>query len=68
MSTENLELKGTKQTGTEDATSYQIIEEGEETASVKEVWQLDPSRHSKWYQVKTKRDLKIGLSLVRVTA
>ena len=44
MSTENLELKGTK-----DATSHQIIEEGEETASVEEVWRLDPSRHSKWY-------------------
>ena len=33
----NLELKGTKETGTNDATSYQIIEEGEETASVEEV-------------------------------
>ena len=58
MSTENLELKGTK-----DATSHQIIEEGEETASVEEVWRLDPSRHSKWYRVKTKRELEIGLSL-----
>ena len=38
ISTENLELKGTKETGTKDATSYQIIEEGEETARVKEVW------------------------------
>ena len=67
-STENLELKGTKETGTKDATSYQIIEEGEETASVKEVWRLDPSRYSKWYRVKTKGELEIGLSLVRVTA
>ena len=33
MSTENLELKGKK-----DATSHQIIEEGEEMASVEEVW------------------------------
>ena len=32
-STENLELKGTKESGTKDATSYQIIGEGEETAS-----------------------------------
>ena len=54
-STENLELKGTKESGTKDATSYQIIGEGEETASVKGVWQLDPSRYSKWYRVKTKR-------------
>ena len=68
MSTENLELKGTKETGTKDATSYQIIEEGEETASVNEVWRLDPLRYSKWYRVKTKRELEIGLSLVRVTA
>ena len=67
-STENLELKGTKETGTKDATSYQIIEEGEETASVEEVWRLDPSRYSKWYRVKTKGELEIGLSLVRVTA
>ena len=37
-------------------------------ASVKEVWRLDSSRHSKWYRVETKRDLEIGLSLVRVTA
>ena len=61
-STENLELKGTKETGTKDATSYQIIEEGEETASVEEVWRLDPSRYSKWYRVKTKGELEIGLS------
>ena len=67
-STENLELKGTKESGTKDATSYQIIGEGEETASVKEVWRLDPSRYSKWYRVKTKGELEIGLSLVRVTA
>ena len=67
-STENLELKGTKESGTKDATSYQIIEEGEETASVEEVWRLDPSRYSKWYRVKTKGELEIGLSLVRVTA
>ena len=33
-STENLELKGAKQTATTDGTSYQITEEGEETASV----------------------------------
>ena len=29
---------------------------------------MDPSRHSKWYQVKTKRELEIGLSLIRMTA
>ena len=67
-STENLELKGTKETGTKDAISYQIIEEGEETASVEKMWRLDPSRYSKWYRVKTKGELEIGLSLVRVTA
>ena len=68
MSTKNLELKGTKETGTKDATSQQIIEEVEETARVEEVWRLDPLRYSKWYRVKTKRELEIGLSLVRVTA
>ena len=68
MSTENLEFKGTKETGTQDANSYQIIEEGEETASVNEVWCLDHLRYSKWYRVKTKKELEIGLSLVRVTA
>ena len=68
MSTENLELKGwTKETGTKDATSYQIIEEGEETARVREVWRLSPSRYLKWYWVKTKGELEIGLSSVRVT-
>ena len=29
---------------------------------------MDPSRHSKWCQVKTKRELEIGLSLIRMTA
>ena len=29
---------------------------------------MDPSRYSKWYRVKTKGELGIGLSLVRVTA
>ena len=68
-STKNLELKETKETGAQDATSYQqIIEEGEETASVEEVWRLDPLRYSKWYRVKTKGELEIGFSLVRVTA
>ena len=33
-STKNLELEGAKQTATKEATSYQITEEGEETASV----------------------------------
>ena len=67
-STEALELKGTKETGSKDATSYLIIEEGEETAIVEEVWRLDPSRYSKWYRAKTKGELETGLSLVRVTA
>ena len=67
-STEGLELKGTKQTGTKEATSYLIIEEGEETAIVEEVWRLDPSRYSTWYRAKTKGELETGLSLVRVTA
>ena len=67
-STENLELKGTKETGTKDAISYQIIEAGEETASVEKMWRLDPSRYSKGYRVKTKGELEIGLSLVCVTA
>ena len=29
---------------------------------------MDPLRYSKWYRVKTKRELEVGLSLVRVTA
>ena len=29
---------------------------------------MDPSRYSKWYRVKTKGELEIGLSLVCVTA
>ena len=37
-------------------------------ASVEEVWRLDPLRYSKWYRVKTKGELEIGFSLVRVTA
>ena len=50
--------KGTKETGSKDATSYLIIEEGEETAIVEEVWRLDPSRYSKWYRAKTKGELE----------
>ena len=61
--TENLELKETKQTGTRDATSYQITEEGEETANVEEVWRFDSSGYWKWYRVKTKGEMEIGLSL-----
>ena len=49
MSREKLELKGTKETGTKDATSHQIIEKVEETAGVEDVWRLDPLRYSKWY-------------------
>ena len=37
-------------------------------ASVEEVWRLDPLRYSKWHRVKTKGELEIGFSLVRVTA
>ena len=29
---------------------------------------MDPSRYSKWYRAKTKGELEIGLSLVRLTA
>ena len=72
-SEENLELEGTREIAAKEATSYQISEEGEETASddnasAEEVWRLDPSRYSKWYRVKTKGKLELELSLVRVTA
>lgn len=29
-------------------------------------WKLDPSRFSKWYKIKSKNKLEVGLSLVRV--
>ena len=58
-SNENLELKGTRQVAAKEATSYQISEKGEKTASddnasAEEVWRLNLSRYSKWYRVKTK--------------
>ena len=61
-STENLELKGTKQTGTKDATSYQTIEEGEENTRVEEVQGLDPLKILEMVCIesKQKEDWKLG--------
>ena len=59
-STQNLQLTGAKETGTKEATTYQITKEGGETANVEDVWRLDPLRYSKWCRVKTKGELEIG--------
>ena len=61
MSTKKLELKGTKETGRKDGTSYQIIEEGVETASVKEVWQYwTPQDTQNGIKSKQKENWKLG--------
>ena len=66
------ELKSTSRQNTESSTSYNVIQlsttEGEEETDKFEdaLWHLHPSRYSKWYKVKPKGELEVGLSLVRV--
>ena len=66
------EFKSTSRQNTKSSASYNIIQlsanEGDaETDKFEEAeWRLDPSRYSKWYKVKPKGELEVGLSLVRV--
>ena len=66
------ELKSTPRQNNESSTSYNVVqlltnERDAQTDKLKEVeWRLDPTRYSKWYKVKPKGALEIGLSLVRV--
>ena len=66
------ELKSTPRQNNESSTSYNVVqlstnERHVQTDKLKEVeWRLDPTRYSKWYKVKPKGALEIGLSLVRV--
>ena len=66
-SEESLELKRGKEVSGKKSCSYEITKVGEENAdgnNAREgVWW-----YSKWYQVKPKGQLKLGLSLVRVKA
>ena len=61
---ENLELKGTKETATEEVTNYQISEEGGETdcggnASMEEVsWFTGPLKILKMVPLKSKREIR----------
>ena len=51
----------------ESSTSYNAIQCLASEPEVEEVeWRLEPSRYSKWYKVKPKGQLEVGLSLVRV--
>ena len=51
----------------ESSTSYNAIQRLASEPEVEELeWRLGPSRYSKWYQVKPKGQLEVGLSLVRV--
>ena len=65
-------LKSTPRQNNETSTSYNVVklltnERDVQTDKLKEVeWRLDPTRFSKWYKVKPKGALEIGLSLVRV--
>ena len=73
VSEESLELKRGKEVSGKKACSYEITKGGEENAddnNAREegVWRLNPSRYSKWYRVKPKGELELGLSLVRVKA
>ena len=66
------ELKSTPRQNNESSTSYNVVqlltnECDAQTDKLKEVeWRLDPTRYSKWYKVKPKGALEIGLSLVHV--
>ena len=66
------EFKSTPRQNNESLTSYNVVqlltnERDAQTDKLKEVeWRLDPTRYSKWYKVKPKGALEIGLSLVRV--
>ena len=66
------ELKSTPRQNNKSSTSYNVVqlstnERDVQTDKLKEVeWRLDPTRYSKWYKVKPKGALEIGLSLVRV--
>ena len=51
----------------ESSTSYNTIQRLVNAPKVEEEeWHLEPSRYSKWYEVKLKGQLEVGLSLVRV--
>ena len=70
-SEEGLELKREKEVSANETCSYEITKEGEENvdgdnARAEGVWRLNPSRYSKWFRVKKKGELELGLSLVRV--
>lgn len=72
-SEESLELKRGKEVSGKKTCSYETTKGGEEHADVNNareegVWRLNPSRYSKWYRVKPKGELELGLSLVRVKA
>lgn len=72
-SAESLELKRGKEVSAKDTCSYETTRGGEknpggDNAREEGVWRLNPSRYSKWYRVKQKGELKLGLSLVRVRA
>ena len=59
--------KSTSRPITENSTSYNAIQRLTSEPKVEEVeWRLEPSRYSKWYNVKPKGQLEVGLSLVRV--
>ena len=66
------ELKSTSRKTNKNSTSFNSVQlptnepEFEADKSKEEVWCLDPSRYSKWYKVKLKGELEVGLSLVRV--
>ena len=65
---ENLELRGTKETATEEATITRYLRKVEKLiAVVMPVWKRcgdsrDPSRYSKWCRLKAKGKLELMLS------
>ena len=66
-------MKRGKEVSAKETCSYETIKEGGENADRENareegVWRLNPSRHSKWFRVKKKGELELGLSLVRVRA
>lgn len=72
-SEEGLESKRGKGVSAKETCSYATIKEGRENvdsenAREEGVWQLNPSRYSKWFRVKRKGELEFGSSLVRVRA
>ena len=60
------EIKVKCRLNNESPTSLNAVQQLANDCESNEEWRLEPSRYSKWYKVKLKGQLEVGLSLVRV--